>query len=103
MSDGFDAAEVILEGDMFVRGVGVFVGQTEAEQDAGNFEGVMHLGDERNRAAFANENGLLAEALFQGGLGLQENGGLIRSDPRFSSAEAIKFAMNRFRQQLSNV
>src|SRR6266850_4829786 len=88
---------------MLVRGVGIFVGEAEAEQDARNLEGVMHLRDERNRAAFANENGLLAEAFFQGGLGLQENRGVIRRDPWFSGAQDFKFAMNGFRQQLSNM
>src|SRR5229473_6617852 len=88
---------------MLVRGVSIFIGEAEAEQDAGNLESVMHLRDERNRAAFANENGLLAEAFFQGGLGLQENRGVIRSDPGFSRAQDFKFAMNSFRQQLSNV
>ncbi len=42
--DGFYAAKIIFEGDVFVRSVGVFVGKTEAEQDAGNFESVVHLG-----------------------------------------------------------
>src|SRR5712692_10796141 len=103
VGDGFDAAEIILKGDVLVRGVSIFVGEAEAEQNTGNLEGVMHLRDERNRAAFANENGFFAEAFFQGGLGFQENRGMIRSNTEFSGAQDFKFAMNGFRQQLSNV
>ena len=66
---GFDAAEIIFQGQMFVGGVGVFVRQAEADQDAGHLEGVVHLGDEGNRAAFADEYGPLAEAFFQRALG----------------------------------
>src|SRR5881394_24457 len=77
--------------------------QAEADQHAGHFEGVIHLGDEGNRAAFADEHGLLAEAFFQCGLRLLENRIVIRSSPRFSRAQEFKFAVNRFGQPLSNV
>ncbi len=68
VGDGFYAAEIIFEGDVFVGGVGIFIGQAETDQDAGHFEGVVHLRDERNRATFADEDGALAEALFQSAL-----------------------------------
>ena len=45
---GFDAAEIIFQGQVLVGGVGVFVWQAEADKDAGHFEGVVHLGDEGN-------------------------------------------------------
>ena len=64
MSYGFYAAEIVFKGYVFVRGVSVFVWQAEADQDAGNFEGVVHLGDEGDGAAFADEYGAFAEALF---------------------------------------
>ena len=82
MGYGFDAAEIIFQGQVLVGGVGVFVGQAEADQDAGHFEGVVHLGDEGNGAAFADEYGFLAETFFQRGLGFRENGGVIGRGPR---------------------
>ena len=63
MGDGFDAAEIVFEGEMFVGSVRVFVGQTEADEHAGNFESVMHLRDEGNGAAFTNENGFFERRL----------------------------------------
>ncbi len=50
---------------MLVGGVGVFVGQAEADQDAWNFEGVVHLSDEGDRTAFADEYGPFAKAFFE--------------------------------------
>ena len=47
MGDGFDAAEIIFQSEMLVGGMRVFVGKTETDEHAGNFEGVMHLRDER--------------------------------------------------------
>ena len=38
VGDGFDAAEVIFEGEVLVGGVGVFVGETEADEDAGDLD-----------------------------------------------------------------
>ena len=64
VGDGLDAAEVVFEGNVFIGGVRVFVGEAEAEQNARHFEGVVHLRYERDGTTLANENGLLAEALF---------------------------------------
>ena len=36
--DGLDSAEIIFQRDVFVGGMRVFVGQSEAQQHAGNFE-----------------------------------------------------------------
>src|SRR4029077_2946322 len=54
--DGLDPAEIIFERDVFVRGVRVFVRQSKTEQDARHFECVVHLCDERNRSALADED-----------------------------------------------
>ena len=86
MGDGFDAAEIVFEGEMFVGSVRVFVGQTEADEHAGNFESVMHLRNEGYRATLTDEDRFSAEAFFQSGLRLQENRGLIGCHPRFSHA-----------------
>ena len=48
MGYGADTTVVIFQGQVFVRGVGIFVGKTEADQDAGYFESVVHLRDERD-------------------------------------------------------
>src|ERR1700722_16754203 len=88
---------------MLVGGVGVFVGEAEADQDARNFEGVVHLGYEGNGAAFANEYGFLAKTFFERGLSLRENGGVIGSGPRFAGAEHFEFAGYRLRQQLPDL
>src|SRR5271165_7695877 len=87
MSYGFYATEIIFEGDVLVGGVGVFVGQAKANEHAGDFEGVVHLGHEGNGAAFADEYGALAETFFQGALRFLENGRLKRSGPGFAGTE----------------
>ena len=74
MGDGFDAAEIVFERNVFIGGVGVFVGEAESEQNARYFEGVVHLRDKRDGTAFANENGFFAEAFFQSRLGLLKMG-----------------------------
>ena len=61
---GFYAAEIVFQGQVLVGGVGVFVGETKTDQDAGDFEGIVHLGDEGNGAALANEDRPFAEAFF---------------------------------------
>jgi hypothetical protein len=103
VADGLDAAEIILEGDVLIRCVSVFIGEAETDQDAGNFESVVHLSDKGDGAAFTDECGFLAEALFQSRLSLEENGGVVGSHPGFSSAQDVKFAVNGFWEQLSNV
>jgi len=103
VGDGFDAGEVIFEGDVFVGGVGVFVGEAEAEEDAGDFEGVVHLGDEGDGAAFADEDGFFAKAFFESRLRGFENGRVERRDPGLAFAEDIEFAMDGFGKELANV
>src|SRR5215469_8048297 len=76
--DGLDAAKVVFERDVLVGGVSVLIGQAEADEDARNFESVVHLGNEGNRAALADEHGFFAEAFFQSGLGFLENGIVVR-------------------------
>src|SRR5438046_8051018 len=97
MRDDLDATEIVVEGNVLVVGVRVFVGQAETEQNARHFESVVQLRHERNGAALANENGFLAEAFSQGRLGLLENGIVVGSDPGFSSAQNFKLAMNSSR------
>src|SRR5207249_4182707 len=103
MGDGLDAAEIVFEGNVLIRSVRVFVWEAEANQNAGHFEGVVHLRDERDGTALANEYGFFAEAFFQSRLGLLENGIVIGSDPGLSHAQDIEFAVNAFRKKLSNV
>src|SRR6267378_124484 len=103
MGDGLDTAEIVFKSNVLIRGVRVFVRQTEADQNAWHFEGVVHLSYKRDGPALANENRLPAEALLQGGLRLLENRIVVRSHPGFSSAQDCELAINRFRQELSNV
>ena len=94
VSYGFDAAEIVFKIEMFIGSVGVFIGQAEADEDAGNFKGIVHLGDERDRAAFANEDSFFVEALFESGLGALKNGRMIRGGPGLAGAEDFEFAMD---------
>ena len=103
MGDGLDAAEIVFERDVLVRGVRVFVRKAEANQDAGHFEGVIHLRHERNGTTLANEHRFFAKSFFQSRLGLLENGIVIGSDPGFSSAQNFELAMDGFRKKLSNM
>src|SRR5258707_8486069 len=89
---GLDAAEIVLQIEMFVGGVGVFVGKAEAHEYAGDFKGVVHLGDEGNGAAFADEDGFFLKALFESGLGALEKGCMVRSGPGVAAAEDFAFA-----------
>jgi hypothetical protein len=43
-----DPAKIIFQRDVFVGRVRILVRQTEAQQHAGDFESIVHLGDERN-------------------------------------------------------
>ena len=81
---GLDPAEIIFERDVFVGRVRVFVRQAKAEQDARHFECVMHLRDERNRSALADEDGALAESLLQGIVRDFKERVRVRRDPRFA-------------------
>src|SRR5215831_227138 len=56
VGDGLDPAEIVFEGEMFIGGMRVFVGQAEPDQDARNLEGVIHLRHEGNRATLADEH-----------------------------------------------
>src|ERR1700691_3219280 len=61
-SNRLDPAKIILQRQVFVRRVRVFVRQTEAQQHAGNLERVVHLRDERNRPALADEHRFFPES-----------------------------------------
>ncbi len=88
--DGLDSAEIIFQSDVFVGCVRVFVGQSEAQQHAGNFKCVVHLRDERNRTAFADENSFLAEAGFERVNRRLKNRMRVRRDPGFARAENLE-------------
>src|SRR5713226_9729706 len=103
VGDGFDAAEIVFERDGLVGSVSVLVGKAEAEQDARDFEGVVHLGNKGNGAALADEYGLLPEASLQCRLRFLENGCVKGSGPGLAGAEHFEFAGDRFRQQLADV
>ena len=103
MGDGFDAAEIILQIKMLVGRVSVLIGQTEADQNAGHFERIVHLSDEGNGTAFANENRLFVEALLERSLRALKNRRVVRSRPRLASTENFEFAVHGFRQKLANV
>src|SRR6266481_6128632 len=103
VGDGFYSVEVIFQEDVFVGSVSVFVRKAEADQNTRNLEGVMHLGDERDRAALADENCLLAESFFERGLRLLEDGRVERRDPGLARAEDFEFACHRLGQKLADM
>ena len=94
MSYGFDAAEIVFQVEMLVGSVSVFVGQAEADENAGDFEGVVHLSDEWDRAAFADKDCFFLKAFFEGGLGALKNWRMVRGGPGFAGAEDFEFAMD---------
>src|SRR5271165_6239281 len=65
LRNGLDPAKVIVEGDVLVWRMRVFIRQSETEQDARDFKRVVHLRDKWNRPALADEDGALAKALLQ--------------------------------------
>src|SRR3989449_8489101 len=103
LGDGAYPTEVILERDMLVGGVGVFIGQSEPHQDTRHLEGVVHLRDKWNRPSLADEHGFLPETLLQRLQRRFENRMRVRRGPGLSFAEHLELARDRFREQLANV
>jgi len=103
MGDCLDAAEVILQGEVFVRGVSVLVGQAEADEDAGYIERVVHLGDEWDGAAFSNKDGFFAKAFLQCSLRFAEDRSVIGSNPGFAGTQDFELADYGFGKQFSDV
>src|SRR5437879_9256320 len=67
--------------------------QTEADQHAGNFKRVVHLRDERDGPAFANEHGLLAETFLQSGDCLLEDRRMKRGGPGLAHAQHFELQL----------
>ena len=103
VSDSLDSPEIIFESYVFVGSVRVFVGQAETQEYAGNFERVMHLRDERDGAAFANEHGFFSEAFLESALSNFKDWRVERGDPRFTSAEQVKLEFDGLWQKFANV
>src|ERR1700676_5615781 len=103
MGDGFNPAVIVFKRNVLVRSVRVFIRQAEADQHAGNLEGVMHLGDEGDGAALANEDGFFPESLFERTLRDRKDWRVERGYPRFAGAEHLELALDRLRQELANL
>src|ERR1700730_3171485 len=88
---------------MLVGSVSVFVGKAETDEDARYFERVVHLGDEWNRTALTNEDGLFAKTFFQRGLGHLENGRFVSRDPGLAGAQYFEPAVDALGKKLSDV
>src|SRR5258708_26117665 len=95
VGDGFYSVEVIFQEDVFVGSVSVFIRKAEADQNTRNLKGIMHLGDERDRAALADENCLPAQSFFERVLRLLEDGRAVRITPVLARAEDFEFACHR--------
>src|SRR5580692_9226072 len=100
---GFDPSKIIFQRNMLVGRVRVLIRQSKSEQDARHLERVMHLRDEWNRAALADEDGALAEPLLEGVMRDLKKRMRIRRDPSLAPAEQFKFELHRFRQQLPDL
>src|SRR5260370_27746866 len=103
MRDDIDTAKRMFEREGRVRSVRVFVRQTEPEQNARHLEGVVHLSDERDRPAFADEYRTLAEALLERPVRhLKERMG-VRRDPRLALTVHVQLEPHRLLHQLADV
>src|SRR5947199_10766775 len=98
IGDRFDPCKIVFQRQMLVGGVRIFVRQTESNQNAGHFESVVHLCDERDGTAFANKNSLLAETFFESGLSFGKNRRLKRSGPWLAGTQYLKLADHGVRQ-----
>src|ERR1700730_11699255 len=96
MRDRLDPAEIIFQIKMLIRSMRVFVRQSASNENARNLEWLMHLCDQRNRSAFANEDRFLAESLFQRCLRLREYRRVERSNPRLSRTQNFKLHLHCF-------
>jgi len=103
MGDGFYAAEIIFQIEMLVGCVSVFIGQAEADENTRDFERVVHLSDEGDGTAFANEDRFFLETFLESSLGALKDGGVVRSGPRFASTENFEFAVHGFGQKFANL
>ncbi len=65
-ADGFDSPVEVWDVELFVGGVQVVVGQAEAHHYTGNFQDVLEVSDDGNRAAAADEDRLFLERVVQG-------------------------------------
>src|ERR1700730_4101691 len=101
--DGFDSPEIIFERYVFIGRMSIFVRQSKSNQNAGHFERVMHLRNEGNGTAFANENSFFPKTSFQSALRLLKNWRLKGSRPRFPGAQNLKFASDRTGQQRADL
>lgn len=88
---------------MLVGRVGIFIGQAETHKHAGNLKCVVHLRDEWDRAAFADEDSFFAEAGFESVKSFLEDGVRVGRSPRLSGAEQIEPAPYRFGKELADV
>ena len=103
MGDGFYAAEIVFQIEMLVGRVSVFIGQAKANENTGDLERVVHLSDEGDRTAFANEDRFFLETFLESSLGALKNGSVVRSGPGFASTENFEFAVHGFGQKFANV
>ena len=88
---------------MLVRRVGIFIGQTETDENTGDFEGIVHLGDEWNGTAFADEYGFFLEAFFESSLSPLKNRSVVGSGPWLAGAKDFELAVNGLRKKLADV
>ena len=103
MGDGFYAAEIIFQIEMLVGCVSVFIRQAEADENTRDLERVVHLSDEGDGTAFANENRFFLETFLESSLGALKNGSVVRSGPGFACTENLEFAVHGFGQKFANV
>ena len=103
VGDGFDPVEIIFQEDVLVWSVSVFIRQSEADQHARNFEGIVHLSDEGNRTTLADEDCFFAKSLFERRLRLFENGRVERRNPGLAGAEEFEFAGHGLGQKLADM
>src|SRR5271168_3273658 len=101
--DGSNSTEIIFERDVFVRGMRVFVRQSEPQEDARNFEGVVHLSYEWDRTALSDENSFLSKARFECVNRFLENRMRIRRHPGFSRAQNFELALDCLREKLADM
>src|SRR5258708_16627850 len=103
LGDGADPTEIILERQMLIGSMGIFVRQTKSHQHARDFEGVVHLGNKGDGAAFPNEHGLFSEALLKGFQSGLEDRMRVGRGPGLSLAQDLKFAGDCLGEQMPDV
>ena len=100
--DRLDAAMKVVQVELLVWGVEVVVGEAEAHEDGGNAERADEVSDDGNGTAAADEDGVLAPDVLEGGGGGLDEGVVGRDDDGIAGVDEADVRGDAGRGDLRN-